>query len=137
MARGIFAALLAVVLLTTPTHAQNGRILLDMTIQALPGSPSGHCLSVDAGHFVIEGHLVGNTLSPARFTLAPAMNVPSNLDLRITTASIARSSIQVAAGVYCYTLSMEAPESAGDNVTDQTPQADQLVAVRLIWLPVS
>ncbi len=137
MARQILATLLAVVLLTTPAHAQTGRVLLDMTIQAVPGSPSGHCLYVDAGRFVVEGHLVGNNHSPARFTLGPAMNVPANLDLRITTATTASSSVQVEAGVYCYVLANEAPEPAGDNVTDQTSPLEQLVAVRLIWLPAS
>ena len=137
MARQMLAALLTVVLLTTPAHAQTGRVLLDMTIQALPGSPSGHCLYVDAGRFVVEGHLVGNNHPPARFTLSPDLSVPANLDLRITTATTATSSVQVEAGIYCYMLANEAPETAGDNEADQTSPLDQLVALRLIWLPAS
>src|SRR4051812_18137575 len=102
MAKQILAALFAVALLTTPAHAQAGRVLLDMTIQAAPGSPSGHCLFVDAGRIVVEGPLVGNNRSPARFTLGPAVNMPSNLALRIPPAPPASSSVQVEAGVYCY-----------------------------------
>jgi hypothetical protein len=137
MARKLFAALIALALLTTPAHAQAGRVLLDMTIQALPGSPSGHCLYVDAGRFVVEGHLVGDNHSPARFTLGPDLNVPASLNLRITSATTASTSTQVEAGVYCYTLTNEAPEPAGDNVTDQASPLEQLVAVRLLWLPAS
>jgi hypothetical protein len=137
VAREMLVALLAVVLLTTPAHAQTGRVLLDMTIQALPGSPSGHCLYVDAGRFVVEGHLAGSNHSPARFTLGPDLNTPASLNLNITSATTTNSSAQVEAGVYCYTLTNEAPEPAGDNVTDQMPQSEQLVAVRLIWLPPS
>ena len=137
MARQILAALLTVLLLTTPAHAQTGRVLLDMTIQAGPGSPSGHCLYVDAGRFIVEGHLVGDNHSPVRFSLGPAVNVPSNLDLRITSTTTTSSSVRVEAGVYCYMLTTEATELAEPTVTDQTPKLEQLVAVRLIWLPAS
>ena len=107
-----------------------------MTIQAMPGSPSGHCLYVDAGRFVVEGHLVGDNRSPARFTLGPNLSVPASLNLSIATATTSNSSAQVEAGVYCYTLTNETSEPAGDNLMDdQKPQLEQLVAVRLIWLP--
>src|SRR5689334_8926766 len=108
MAKWILATLLALTLAMTPAYAQTGRVLLDMTIQALPGAPSGHCLYVDAGRFVVEGHLVGNNHAPARFTLGPDLDVPSSLSLKITSATTTSATTQVEAGVYCYTLTNEA-----------------------------
>lgn len=137
MVRQVLVGVLALMLVTTSAHAQTGRVLLDMTTEAVPGSPSGHCLYVDAGRFVVEGHLVGNNHAPAEFSLGPAANVPSNLDVKITSATTASTSARVEAGIYCYSLTSQAPESAGDNEADQTPPMDQLVAIRLIWLPAS
>src|SRR2546423_7781610 len=122
MVRWVLVTLFALALVVTPVHAQTGRVLLDMTIQTLPGGESGHCLSVDTGRFVVEARLTGDNRWPVHFSLGPALNVPASLNLRIMSATTTSSSAQIEAGVYCYTLTNEASEPAGDNVTDQTPQ---------------
>jgi hypothetical protein len=137
MASRLLVVLLTLVLVVTPVNAQTGRILLDMTIQTLPGVESGHCLYVDAGRFVMEGRLVGENRQPVRFNLGPAVNVPANLDLRITTPSPTNATAQVEAGVYCYTLTSQATGDAASNTASQASQLGQLTAVRLIWLPAS
>jgi hypothetical protein len=137
MARRLLVALLALVLVVMPAHAQTGRVLLDMTIQVLPDIPSGHCLSVEAGRFIVEAHLTGTNRWPVRFIFAPALNVPPSLELRVTSPEPASGTAQVEAGVYCYTLTNDARTPAGDNAADQESPSEQLVTVRLIWLPAS
>ena len=135
MARRTLVALLALFLVITPAHAQTGKVLLDMTIQAAPGIPSGHCLYVDAGRFLAEGRLLGDNRWPARFFLGPALNVPANLDLQFSTPDQFSGAAHVEAGVYCYAVLNEAMVPGGQSAPDQASQADQLIAVRLTWLP--
>jgi hypothetical protein len=134
MAGRMLIVLLTLALVVTPTHAQTGKVLLDMTILTLPGIPSGHCLSVDAGRFVVEAHLMGENRWPVRFILGPALNVPASLDLQVNTPGPASSTAQVEAGVYCYALTNEAITEA-QGLPDEASQWEQPVAVRLIWLP--
>jgi hypothetical protein len=98
MARSTLVAVFAFLMVVTPSNAQttqSGRILLDMTIQAVPGTPSGHCLYVDAGRLFVEGRLVGENRSTTRINLGPAANVPANVDLQITSPSTTSTSAQV------------------------------------------
>jgi hypothetical protein len=137
MARRTLAALLALALIVTPAHAQTGqpgRVLLDMTIQALPGIPSGHCLYVDAGRFLVEARLIGENPWPVRFILGPALDVPPSLELQAKTPELTTGTVQVEAGVYCYTLVNDASAEAPP-LPDQASKWEQLIAVRLIWLP--
>jgi hypothetical protein len=128
MARKTIVALLVLALVATPTHAQTGKVLLDMTIQTLPGIPSGHCLYVDTGRFLVEGRLLGDNRWPVRFFFGPALNVPANLDLRFTTPDRFSDSASIEGGVYCYALVNEA-------APNQAPPLEQPIALRLIWLP--
>ena len=134
MSRLAGVMLLAPLLDMRTTHAQTGRVLLDMTVQVLPGSPNGHCLYVEAGRFVVEARLVGENRSPTHFYLGPAY-VPSSLDMRITSANVTSSSVRVESGIYCYTITYEDVEPTPDTASDGPPTLDYLVAVRLIWLP--
>jgi hypothetical protein len=126
-------ALLALLLVATPAHAQSGKILLDMTIQTAPDVPSGHCLPASAGRLIVEARLTGEAKSPVRFSLGPAASDSGILDLQVTTLEPVSSIAPVQEGVYCYTLINEAT-AKGQAAPDQTPQ-DQLIVVRLIWLP--
>ena len=135
MARRTLVALLTLVLAVTPAHAQTGKVLLDMTIQALPGIPSGHCLYVDTGRFLVEGRLLGENRWPVSFFLGPALNVPASLDLQFSTPTQSSGWANIEGGIYCYTLINEAVVPEGQSAPDQASQADQLIAVRLIWLP--
>jgi len=137
MARRTLVALLTLVLTAAPAHAQTGQVLLDMTIQTLPGIPSGHCLYIEAGRFLVDARLTGDTQQPVRFSLGPAANVPASLDLRITTPSPTNAIAPVEAGIYCYMLTSDALVPENENVSDSETQRAQLVAVRLIWLPPS
>jgi hypothetical protein len=133
----ILVGLLTAVLVVTPARAQTGRVLLDMTIQVLPDTPSGHCLYVEAGRFIVDAHLTGEGRWPVRFGLGPGVNAPASLDLRITSSTPATAMTQVEAGVACYLLTSEARMSGGDNAVNREPLPEQLVTVRLIWLPAS
>ena len=135
MARRTLVALLALLLAVTPAHAQTGKVLLDMTIQTLPGIPSGHCLYVDAGRFWVEAHLLGEHRWPVRFFLSPALNVPASLDLRVSTPDLASASAAVEGGVYCYALVNEAVVPDDRVGPDRAPEWEQPIAIRLIWLP--
>jgi hypothetical protein len=135
MARQTLLALLLLVLAVTPARAQTGKVLLDMTIQTLPGIPSGHCLHVDAGRFLVEGRLLGDNRGPVRFFLGPALNVPANLDLQFSTSDPSSSSTDVEGGVYCYALVNVAVVPGDQSGPDQAPRWEQPIALRLIWLP--
>jgi hypothetical protein len=143
MAGRLLVALLALVLVVMPAHAQTaqtGRVLLDMTIQVVPDVPSGHCLSVEAGRFIVEARLTGTNRWPVRFIFAPALNVPPNLEMRVTSPEPASGAAQVEAGVYCYALTNDAGTPEGDKAADQPDgesPPEQLVTVRLIWLPAA
>jgi len=140
MARRTLLALLALVLIATPAHvalAQSGqpeRVLLDMPIRTLPGVPSGHCLEVEAGRFVVEARLRGEHPWPVRFILGPALDMPPSLELQAKTPEPATSTAQVEAGVYCYTLVNDASAEAPP-LPEHASKWEQVVAVRLIWLP--
>jgi hypothetical protein len=135
MARQTLLALLMLVLAVTPARAQTGKVLLDMTIQTLPGIPSGHCLHVDDGRFLVEGRLLGDNPWPVRFFLGPALNVPANLELRFSTPDRSSSSTNIEGGVYCYALVNEAVVPGDQSGSDQAPHWEQPIALRLIWLP--
>jgi hypothetical protein len=135
MARQTLLALLVLVLAVTPARAQTGKVLLDMTIQTLPGIPSGHCLYVDDGRFLVEGRLLGDNRGPVRFFLGPALNVPANLDLQFSTSDPSSSSTDVEGGVYCYALVNVAVVPGDQSRPDQAPRWEQPIALRLIWLP--
>ena len=134
MAKRTLLALLTLALIATPAQAQTGKVLLDMVVQVLPGSPSGHCLYVDAGRFFVEARLTGEARQPGRFSLGPSSQEPSTLNLRVSTPDPSNGTVQVAAGVYCYTLTSEpAPDRGG--ASDDTSQPGPSLALRIIWLP--
>jgi hypothetical protein len=132
MARRTLVALLTLVLIVTPAHAQSGKVLLDMTIQTLPGVPSGHCLYVDGGRILVEARLAGENRWPVRFILGPPTDTAPSLDLQIRTAEQVNGTAAVQAGVACYTIVNGAIAEA-QGVPD--PAWEQAIAVRLIWLP--
>jgi hypothetical protein len=126
MAKRTLLALLTLALIATPAQAQTGKVL--------PGSPSGHCLYVDAGRFFVEARLTGEARQPGRFSLGPSSQEPSTLNLRVSTPDPSNGTVQVAAGVYCYTLTSEpAPDRGG--ASDDTSQPGPSLALRIIWLP--
>jgi hypothetical protein len=134
MARQTLIVLLALMLIVTPTHAQAETVLLDMTIQTLPGVPSGHCLYLDAGSLAIEARLTGDNRWPVRVILTrPPDTVPS-LDLQVRTPEPMSRTIEVQTGLYCYAVINGAIAEA-QGVPDQSPQWEQPIAVRLTWLP--
>jgi hypothetical protein len=134
MARPMLVALLALALIVTPTHAQTETVLLDMTIQTLPGVPSGHCLYVDAGSLIVEAHLTGEHHWPVRFILTrPPDTVPS-LDLQVRTPEPINRTLEIPTGVYCYAV-INGVIAEAQGVPDQSPQWEQPMAVRLTWLP--
>jgi hypothetical protein len=134
MARRTLVALLTLVLLVAPAHAQTGKVLLDMTILTLPGVPSGHCLYLDAGRVVVEANLAGENRWPVRFILGPTPDAPPSLELQVRTPETVTNSAEVQAGVYCYIIVNGAIAEA-QGIPDQT--WEQPIAVRLIWLPGS
>ncbi len=134
MARRMLVALLTLLLVATPAHAQPGKVLLDMTIQAVPGIPTGHCLATSAGRLLVEAHLTDEASTPVRFSLGPAENVPAILDLQVRDLEPVNGTAPVQAGVYCYMLINEAATAAGD-APEQVSAPGQLIVVRLIWLP--
>ena len=135
MARQTLLALLMLMLAVIPARAQTGKVLLDMTIQSSPGIPSGHCLHVDAGRFLVEGRLLGDTPWPVRFFLGPALNVPANLELQFSTPDPSSSSTDIESGVYCYALVNVAVVPGDQSGPEQAPRWEQPIALRLIWLP--
>ncbi len=135
MAGRTLLALLTLLRAVAPAHAQTGKVLLDMTIAALPGVPSGHCLYADAGRFLVEARLLGENPWPVRFFLGPALNVPANLDLRFSTTDPSSGVASIESGVYCYALLSEATAEADQGAPEQASHAQQPIAVRLIWLP--
>ena len=134
MARRTLVALLALVLIVTPTHAQAGKVLLDMTIQTLPGVPSGHCLYVDAGSLVVEAHLTGENRWPVRFILTRPPDTLPGLDLQVRAPEPVSRAVEIQAGVYCYAV-INGVIAEAQGVPDQSPQWEQPIAVRLIWVP--
>ena len=135
MARRPLVALLALLVAVAPARAQTGTVLRYMTVQALPGIPSGHCLYVGAGRFLVDGHLLGSDRWSVRFFLAPALNVPASLDLQIGTAGPSSGQASVEGGVYCYALINEAVVPDDRFGPDRAAEWEQPVALRLIWLP--
>jgi hypothetical protein len=131
----MLVALLALALAVTPAHAQTGKVLLDMTVQTLPGIPSGHCLYVDTGRFLVEARLLGDSSWPVRFFFGPALNVPAHLDLRFSTPDPSSGSANIEGGVYCYAIINEATAPGDQGAPDQATRREQPVALRLIWLP--
>jgi hypothetical protein len=129
-------ALLALLLIATPAHAQTGKLLLDMTIQTAPGIPSGHCLPASAGRLIVEARLTGETRASVRFSLGPAADASRILDLQVKTVEPVTGTAPVQDGVYCYTLVNEAMAGGQDAPGQASPQ-DQPIVVRLIWLPMS
>ena len=135
MAGRTLLALLMLLLAVAPAHAQTGKVLLDMTIDVLPGVPSGHCLYADAGRFLVEARLLGDNRRPIRFSLGP-VNAPSNLDAVFSTPDPSSAWAAVEGGVYCYALVNEAAVPDDRGGPDRAPEWEQPIAIRLIWLPV-
>ena len=134
LARQTLLALIMLFLIVMPAHAQTGKVLLDMTIQTLSGSPSGHCLYVDDGRFFVEARLTGEAHTPVRFNLGPAPYGPPNLNLRVSTTEASNGIVQVVAGTYCYLITGDVTTN-GEDASDNASQLGQSVTLRIIWLP--
>lgn len=144
MRKAILAAMLAVMLVTWPAHAQSERVLLDMTVRVLRAQETGICMQVDPGTITSTVEAVGPGIVPVRFVLGPYGN-SSEADGRVNTMVATAPATYVThlgqqspgyTGFACYTLRNETPLPPDGRIyADEVLRLSQLVAIKLVWSP--
>ena len=117
--------------------ANGGRVLLDVVARVLPPAPQGQCLDLEAGTLTTTIYLVGETVGedkPVRFLFFSNCGFDRSAAIEVVaTRTPALFSTELAGGMYCYTLTNEAPlpQDAG---LDVQAELSQDVVVRLSHL---
>ena len=101
--------------------ARRRSLALQSPVIAVYKDPACQCCAKWVKHLSANGFVSTVHDTPNMDEIKRTLNVPANLDLRITSATTTSSATQVEAGIYCYVLTTEARESAGDTGADRTP----------------
>lgn len=143
MRRSLLAAMMAMLLLGTPVHAEDEQVLMDMTVRVLRAREYGICMQVKPGTVTSTVQAVGPGIVPVRFGFGPYGNVEAEGQVNTMVASepvtyVTHISDQVPgySGFACYSLHNEAPLPADGRVyANEVLILSQLVSIKLVWSP--
>ena len=130
---------LALMLALTPSaiaadEGSNERVLVDLTVQAVPGASVGHCALIEPGTLVATVKIADpeRGVLPVRFGMGRASNADDDprINTMVATESVTYS-IPLAGGRYCYSLYNEAAMPAQTSVASLAAR-EQFVSLRLV-----
>ncbi len=147
MRKALLAAALALVLLAPPASAQRfpipaaeptatGRVLLDMTLTVIPQETTAFCPLLEAGRLDMTIRAVGQDQPrPVSFAFSSARGADPDADmLHAVTGEEAALTVPVRGGLYCASLTNEAPTSPGAGLAELAGLR-QGVSIRMTLTP--
>lgn len=109
-------------------------VLVNMVIEVLPDSETGHCFQVEPGTLGVALQAVGNpSIGPVQYNLGISGNVDALRVFSTVHSTGEFYTIPVERGLYCYNLRNWFKAPADVIILPELRKYAQYVGMRLIW----